>query len=54
MQDDRRPGMSRDAQAELRVKTVLEEAAAGHLPGPTEEDLVSYFKGLTAQLQDST
>ena len=25
-QDDSRPGMSRDARAELRVKTVLEEA----------------------------
>ena len=25
VQDDSRPGMSRDARAELRVKTVLEE-----------------------------
>ena len=29
LEDDSRPGMSRDARAELRVKTVLEEVGEG-------------------------
>ena len=44
-QDDSRPGMSRDARAELRVKTVLEEVGDGQMiPGDYTSIMLNPFR----------